>query len=116
VNVAAIIGRLGKEPELRYTSEGKPICTVSVAVDKGRGKEPDWFTVVAWDKTAEAIAGYLHRGDKAGFSGAMHQRSYEAQSGDKRVVWELHAVRVDFFAPKRDDQATPTSDDDEPPF
>lgn len=103
MNSLNIIGRLGQDPELRYTPDGKAVAKMSVAVDKGRGKEADWFTIVAWDKTAELVSQHLRKGDKVGVSGAIHQRSYETDDGQTRRVWEVAANRVDFLSPKREE-------------
>lgn len=91
-----IAGRLGRDPEMRYTEGGKAVTNFSVAVD-GRGRdETEWFNVVCWEKTAEAAAQYLVKGSKALVSGRMQTRSWD-KDGVKQYRTELIADRVQFL-------------------
>lgn len=96
MNVCTFIGRLGKEPEMRYTTNGKAVASFSLAVNRdGKKDEADWINFVAWEKTAEVIAQYCHKGDLIGVTGSLQHRSWE-QDGQKRSVHEVKVNRIDF--------------------
>lgn len=97
-NEVRLEGRITVEPELRYTTSGKPVANFSLAVRRewdGKG-EADFLPVVAWNKTAEAIAQYVVKGQQLTVSGRMQSRSYETQDGAKRIVIEVVAREVKF--------------------
>jgi len=92
MNVIAISGRLTALPELKKTPSGKSVCSFSLAVDRPRVKDiTDFFTVVAWEHTAEYISKYAGRGDTVEVNGILTTRSYEDRSGAKRTVIEIKA-------------------------
>ena len=96
MNVCTFIGRLGGEPEMRYTTSGKAVVSFSLAVNRdGKKDESDWINFVAWEKTAEVIAQYCHKGDLIGVTGNLQQRSWE-KDGQKRSVHEVKVNRIDF--------------------
>lgn len=101
-----VIGRLGRDPEMRYTANGSAVTNFSVAADSGFGdkKKTEWFNVTAWEKTAEACAQYLNKGSLVYVEGRMQTRSWE-QDGTKKYKTELVAERVQFLDTKgsRDD-------------
>ena len=87
VNKVILVGRLGKDPEVRATAGGKKVANFSVATDetyKNRDgekvKSTEWFRLVAWDKLAEIAEEYLHKGDLIYIEGKLQTRQYE----DKR--------------------------------
>ena len=98
MNVAAISGRTTSEIELKYTTNGTAVGTVTVAVDrdfqKDGKKETDFIPVVIWGKTAEFAATYIAKGKRMEASGRIQVRSYEAKDGSKRYVTELIAEKV----------------------
>jgi single-strand DNA-binding protein len=99
VNSCAIIGRLGRDPETRYTSGGKAVTNFTVAVDDGFGenKTTSWIPVVAWEKTAELAQQYLAKGSQVAVEGRLKQRSWTDKEGGKRTVLEIVANRLDFL-------------------
>jgi len=99
LNSVIIIGRLAKDPELRFTASGKSVATFSVAVNRAYSKtnEADFFNVVVWGKSAENCANYLAKGKLVGIQGEIQNRSYEAKSGEKRYITEIVASRVEFL-------------------
>lgn len=101
MNTVAIIGRLGKDPELKYTQSGKAVTTLSVAVDAGRD-EIAWVNVVCWEKTAEAVCEHLSKGAQVGIEGRLQTRQWQTNDGQQREVLEVVAHRVDFCGSKRD--------------
>ena len=92
---------LEKEPELRYTANGKAVVNFSVASDSGYGenKNTEWFSVVAWDKAAEACAKYLDKGSLVYVEGRLQTRSWD-KDGTKQYRTELVAQEVKFLDSK----------------
>lgn len=99
MNSVILIGRLARDPELRFTTSGKAVATFSIAVNRpfSKTKEADFFTIVVWGKSAEHCANYLAKGRMVGVQGRLQSRSYETQTGDKRYVTEVVADQVEFL-------------------
>ena len=119
MNVVVLIGRLTKDPELRYTPSGKAVCQFRLAVDRGTSsaqgeKEADFFDVVVWEKQAENCANFLSKGRLVAVNGRLQSRSYDAQDGTRRTVVEIVARDVRFLERKQQGEA-PTGGK-EPPF
>ena len=111
MNQVTIIGNLTKAPDMRQTTSGKNVCSLTIAVNRrykgADGKTTaDFFSVQAWEKLAELCARYLDKGSKVFVSGELRNRSYEAKDGSKRTVTEIIANEVEFLTPKTD--STPT--------
>lgn len=98
MNSVVLIGRLARDPELRFTASGKAVATFSVAVNRmySKEKEADFFNVVVWGKPAENCANYLSKGRLVGLQGRLQSRSYE-QNGEKKYVTEVVADQVEFL-------------------
>jgi len=101
LNKVMIIGNLGKDPEMKYTQQGKPVTTFSVAVSRGwkdpegqAKEETEWFRVVAWDKLAETCNEYLRKGSKVYVEGRLKTREYQAQDGQNRQITEVVAFEM----------------------
>ncbi|WP_026478085.1 single-stranded DNA-binding protein [Alkaliphilus transvaalensis] len=99
MNSVVLIGRLARDPELRFTTSGKAVATFSVAVNRtfSKTKEADFFNIVVWGKSAEHSANYLSKGRLVGIQGRLQSRSYETQTGEKRYVTEVVADQVEFL-------------------
>ena len=104
LNKVMLIGNVGKDPEMRYTANGKAVTTFSVACNRvhnspegERKEETDWFDVVAWDKLAELCSQYLQKGRQAYIEGRLQTRSWEGQDGVKRYKTEIVAQTVLFL-------------------
>ena len=103
MNSVIIIGRLTRDPELRYIpSTGKAVATFNIAVDrpytgKDGQKQTDFFNIVVWGKMAENCANYLAKGRLAAIKGSIQNRSYDAQDGTKRYITEIVADQVQFL-------------------
>lgn len=96
MNKVVLIGRLTKDPELRFTpGTGSAVTTLTLAVDRYNTKtgqrEADFIPVVIWGKQAESVANYLSKGSQAAISGRIQTRSYDAKDGTKRYVTEVVA-------------------------
>ncbi len=120
-NRCVFVGRLGADPEMRYTPNGTPVAQMRIAVDRqytnAQGqRETDWFDVVVWRKLAEQVVTHLTKGRLVLCEGEMRTRSFETQSGHRVKVTELHAHLVKFLdrAPEGQGQETPVADDDIP--
>jgi single-strand DNA-binding protein len=102
LNVIVLIGRLTKDPELRYTSSGKAVATIRLAVDRGTTnpqgeKETDFIDVVAWERQAESVANFLEKGRLVAVQGRLQIRTYETQEGQRRARAEVVASTVRFL-------------------
>ncbi len=105
LNLAIIMGRLTRDPELRETPNGVSTATFSVAVDRdykkdGQEKETDFFDIVAWRGTAEFICNNFAKGQMIALYGRLQKRSYEDANGTKRTVTEVIADSVYFCGSK----------------
>jgi single-strand DNA-binding protein len=102
LNHIVLIGRLTKDPELRYTPSGKAVATLRLAVDRGTTnpqgeKETDFIDVVVWERQAETVANYLQKGRLIAVQGRLQIRSYENQEGQRRERAEVVASQVRFL-------------------
>ncbi|HEV2281845.1 MAG TPA: single-stranded DNA-binding protein [bacterium] len=113
-NRIILIGRLTRDPELRYVPSGAPVASFTLAVDRPfqnqqGNRETDFIDVVAWRKTAEQVSQYLTKGRMVAVEGRLQIRSYETQDGQKRKVAEVVADGVRFL-----DRAKPAAGASEP--
>jgi single-strand DNA-binding protein len=98
LNRVILIGRLTRDPELRYTPNGTAVTTFTIAVDrKFNRNEADFIPIVAWNKLAELCANYLGKGRLVAVEGRLQVRTYESQEGQKRWVTEVIADEVRFL-------------------
>lgn len=111
MNKVVLIGRLTKDPELRYTSSNVPCCTFSIAVNRNftnqnGEREADFINVQVWKKMAENCSKYLAKGSQVAIDGRIQTRSYDTQDGSKRYVTEVIAENVQFLDSKNSGQGT----------
>ena len=104
MNKVYLIGNLTRDPEMRSTSTGIPVCNFSIAVNRrfknaqtGQ-QETDFFNIVAWRQLAELCSRYLAKGRKVAVFGSIQTRSYEAQDGTKRTAFDIVADEVEFLS------------------
>ncbi len=102
MNKVFLIGRLTRDPELRYTSSNIPSATFSLAVDRNftnqnGEREADFINIVVWRRQAENVKNYLTKGSQVAIDGRIQTRSYDAQDGSKRYVTEVVADNVQFL-------------------
>lgn len=105
MNRVVLVGRLTKDPELRFTpGTGKAVATFTLAVNrrfKSQGQpEADFIPIVVWGKQAENTANYVGKGRMVGIGGSIQTRSYEAKDGTRRYVTEIVADEVQFLEPR----------------
>ena len=101
LNHITLMGRLTRDPELRYTSSGTPVASFSLAVDrdfaqKGEEKQTDFIDIVAWRSTAEFVSKYFTKGSMAAVSGRLQIRDWTDREGGKRRSAEVVADNVYF--------------------
>lgn len=106
MNKVMLIGNLTKDPEMRQTTNGTNVCTLTLAVnrrfkDKTTGEAvADFFNVIVWRQLAEVCGRYLAKGRKVCVVGELQNRSYDAKDGSKRYVTEIIADDVEFLTPR----------------
>jgi len=114
LNSVVLIGNLTRDPELRYTPSGVPVCTLRLAVSRNfpnqQGEiEADYFNIVVWRNQAEKCAEFLSKGRQVAVTGRLQSRSWEGNDGQKRTTVEVVADRVVFLG--RRDRAEEGLDD-----
>jgi single-strand DNA-binding protein len=141
LNKVMLIGNLGKDPELRFTPQGRAVARFSLATSESwtdqQGQKQDrteWHNVVVWGKQAETCGQYLSKGRQVYIEGSVRSRQYDDKEGQKRYITEVIAQRVQFLGGGRgeggggrgagpgggsgggDDAPPPTAEDDDVPF
>jgi len=115
LNKVMLIGRLTRDPEMRYTPSGSPVTTFSLATNRygqgpdGEKKEyTDYHNVVVWNirkrNLAEIAGQYLHKGSLVYIEGRLQTRSWEGQDGQKRKTTEINATEIQFLEPRSQSQ------------
>jgi len=104
MNKILIIGNLGSDPEMRYTPNGNPVTSFSMATNRryttadGESREEtEWFRISAWNRTAEICNQYLQRGSKVYVEGRLSSRTYAGSDGETRVSLDVSATDVRFI-------------------
>lgn len=125
VNKAIVLGRLGKDPELKYTPSGVAVANFSVATseswkDKETGEKREntqWHRLVAWRRLGEVCGEFLKKGSLVFIEGKMETRSWEDQDGNKRWTTEVIAQKMQMLGGKRDQEpeSEPATPPPEPP-
>ena len=104
MNKVILIGRLTRDPELRYTPQGTAVCQITVAVNR-RGVQPgqqdaDFINVSIWSAQAENVAKYMTKGRQMAIEGRIQTRNYDDKDGKKVYVTEVIATNVQFLDSK----------------
>ncbi len=98
LNRTELIGRLGQDPEMRYTPEGQAVSKFSLATDRpakpGTQSEPDWHSVVCWQKLAEFAGQHLSKGRLVFVAGRLTYRTWEGTDGQKHRATEIVASEL----------------------
>ncbi len=104
VNKVILLGRLGQDPELKYTPGGAPVCNFSLATTEAwtdkqgqKQEKTEWHRVVVWGKLAELCNQYLAKGRQAFLEGRLQTRSWDDKDGNKRYTTEILANTVQFI-------------------
>ena len=114
VNKAILIGRLGKDPELRYTQSGSGVASFSLATDrqwKGQDgqkqRETTWHNIVVWGKRAEVVKEYLTKGQQIYIEGRIVNRSYDDKEGNKKYISEVVLEDFAFLGSRSETAGSP---------
>ncbi len=108
MNSVQLIGRLTKDPEVRYAKDNMAVATFAVAIDRGKDKGADFPRVTVFGKQAENCEKYLHKGLLVGIQGRIQTGSYTNKNGDKVYTTDVIADRVEFLEwAKSNDQKQP---------
>lgn len=102
VNKVILVGRLGKDPEVRYTSGGKAVANFSVATDESykdnngeKVKKTEWHNIVVWGNSVENfVQKYLHKGDMVYIEGKLQTRSWDDKDGNKKYTTEINVMDI----------------------
>lgn len=126
INVANLVGRVGRDPEVRYFESGSVVANLSIAVNRNsRDSEPDWFNLEIWGKQAQVAADYVRKGSLLGITGSFKVESWtDRATGEERSKPVIRVDRLDLLGSKRDadnsdsgwNQGPSTPDDDDIPF
>jgi single-strand DNA-binding protein len=113
VNKVILIGRLGRDPEVKYTPSGTPVAKFTLATDevfKDRNgeqqKRTEWHNIVAWSKLAEICGEYLTKGKQIYIEGSIRSRQWEDQNKNKRTSYEIVAREMKMLGSKSDSERT----------
>jgi single-strand DNA-binding protein len=112
VNKVILVGRLGKDPETRYTSSGQAVCNFTLATDETykdrageRQKRTEWHRIVVWAKQAEIAQQYLHKGSLVYVEGRIQTRQWDDREGQKRTTTEIVATNFRMLGSRGDGSA-----------
>ncbi len=110
VNKVILVGRLGKDPEVKYTQSGVPVARFSMATDEvwkdqsgEKQQRTEWHNIVAWRKLAEICGQYLNKGKLVYIEGRLQTRNWEDKDGNKRYTTEIQADNMVMLGGKSDE-------------
>ena len=112
MNKAILIGRLTRDPELRYTTSNRAVCQFTIAIDRPFSnqatgqREADFINIVAWDKTGENVGKFMTKGRLIAVEGRIQTRNYDNNEGRKVYVTEVVASNVQFLESRNASQPT----------
>jgi len=122
VNKVMLIGRLGRDPEMRYTPAGTAVCNFTMATDEyfkdksgERQKRTEWHRIVAWAKLAEQCSKLLNKGKLAYVEGRLQTREWDDRDGNKRRTTEIVIQRMQILTPRGEPGLAIEAEGPEPP-
>lgn len=117
-NKVTIVGNLGRDPELRYTPQGTPVCSFTIATNerrKDRGGESQdvttWFRVTLWGRQAETASQYLTKGKPVYIEGRLRVEEWSDRDGKQRYTLEVNATDMQFIGGRSDEQMSSSRSD-----
>lgn len=123
VNKIILVGNLGKDPELRYTTGGSPVASFSIATSErykdraGQQQEKtEWHNIIAWNKLAEICGQYLTKGKQVYIEGKIQTRSYDDRDGNKRTITEVIADQMRMLGNRSDTTSAPAPAEPDQPL
>jgi len=108
LNSITLVGRAGRDPDVKYFESGSVVCNFTLAVDRRTRKddEPDWFDLEMWGRTAEIAADYVRKGKLIGIQGSLKFEYWQdRQTGADRSRPVIRVDRLELLGSKRDDEA-----------
>ena len=122
VNKVILVGRLGRDPELKYTPSGAPVAKFSLATDESfkdrtgeKQERTEWHNIVAWNKLAEICGEYLSKGKLVYIEGSIRSRQWQDQGGNKHTSYEIIANQMQMLGSKSDSERPPGGGSNRPP-
>lgn len=117
INQVILMGRLTKDPELRYTGTGKPVASFTLAIDEDFAnsngeRKCNFINIVAWGNTAEFVEKFFHKGNMIAVQGRITSRTYE-QDGKKRYITEVVADKISFTGERTEQNQSADGDSDD---
>ncbi|WAS06444.1 single-stranded DNA-binding protein [Gloeomargaritales cyanobacterium VI4D9] len=106
INVVSLVGRAGRDPEMKYFESGSVKCSLSLAVDRRskRTDEPDWFELEIWGKTAEVAGNYVRKGSLIGVKGAVKFDHWkDRNTGEERQKLLIRVDQLELLGSRRDE-------------
>jgi single-strand DNA-binding protein len=108
INIVHLVGRAGRDPEVKYFDSGSVKCTLTLAVNRlKRDDPPDWFELEIWGKTAEIAANYVKKGGLIGIQGSMKIETWsDRNTGANRSKPVIRVEKLDLLGSKRDNESS----------
>ena len=108
INLVTLVGRAGKDPEIRYFENGNSLCKLTLAVNRMKKDEPpDWFDLELWGKTAQIATDYVKKGSLIGIQGSLKIDSWsDRNTGNLRSKPLIRVDRLELLGSKRDNDAS----------
>ena len=121
VNSVTLVGRAGRDPDVRYFESGSVVANLTIAVNRrNRDDEPDWFNLEIWGKQAQVVADYVKKGSMLGVIGSFKlDRWSDRKTGEERTKPVIRVDRIELMGSKRDNENsgfTQNSNNDDVPF
>ena len=119
INEVTLLGRVGTDPEMRYTPNGTAVTNLRLATDRYRrdGEDAtDWHTVIVWGKTAEAVNSYVQKGQRIALVGRLVQNTWQTDGGEHRSRTEVHTQEVTFLDSNGNGNGSSDYGDEDSPF
>ena len=122
MNSVSFVGRAGRDPKIKYFESGNVVANLTLAVNRRKDEDPDWFNLEIWGKTAQVAADYVRKGSLIGVTGSIRIEKWtDKTTGEQRSKPVVRVDRLELLGSKRDnapasDNAPQPDDDDEIPF
>jgi single-strand DNA-binding protein len=115
LNVVTLVGRAGRDPEVKYFESGSVVCSFTLAVNRlNRDDEPDWFNLEIWGKTAQIAADYVKKGSLIGVTGSLKLEYWDDRNtGARRSKPVIRVERLELLGSKRDNSQPMTHNSDD---
>lgn len=106
MNLITLVGRAGRDPEVRYFESGSVVANLTLAVNRKKDEEPDWFNLEIWGKTAQVAADYVRKGSLIGVYGQINSQKWtDRTTGEEKSKWVVRVDRLELLGSKRDNES-----------